>query len=136
MLVDDKFPMDTVGTNRTGANAKVAVVDDDPRIRRLLEDELIDLGYATTCYSNAFDLLNELDTNPPTILLLDLLMPQMDGIECLRRVRSAGFEGPVIIFTALSDNEKRREADLEGATEYILKPDLFEHLETIISKYL
>ena len=63
-------------------------------------------------------------------------MPQMDGIECLRRVRSAGFEGPVIIFTALSDNEKRTEAELEGATEYILKPDLFEHLEAIISKYL
>ena len=136
MFVCDQFPMETVGTTRTGANAKVAVVDDDPRIRRLLEDELIDLGYATTCYNNAFDLLNELDTNPPSIVLLDLLMPQMDGIDCLRRIRSAGFEGPVSIFTALSDNEKRTEAELEGATEYILKPDLFEHLETIISKYL
>lgn len=136
MFVNDKFPMETVGTTRTGANAKVAVVDDDPRIRRLLEDELIDLDYATTCYSNAFDLLNELGTNLPSIVLLDLLMPQMDGIECLRRIRSTGYEGPVIIFTALSDNEKRTEAELEGATEYILKPDLFEHLETIISKYL
>jgi response regulator of citrate/malate metabolism len=42
----------------------------------------------------------------------------------------------VIIFTALSDNEKRTEAELDGATEYILKPDLFEHLELILSKYL
>jgi DNA-binding response OmpR family regulator len=125
--------METVGT---GANAKIAVVDDDPRIRRLLEDELLDLGHAATCYSNAFDLLKELETNPPAMVLLDLLMPQMDGIECLRRMRSVGFEGPVVIFTALSDNEKRREAELEGATEYILKPDLFEHLELIISKHL
>lgn len=132
----DQLPMEAFGTARTGANPKVAVVDDDPRIRRLLEDELIDLGYAITAYSNAFDLLQELDTNRPSIVLLDLLMPQMDGIECLRRIRSSGFEGPVIIFTALSDNEKRREADIEGATDYILKPDLFEHLELIIRKHL
>lgn len=132
----DQLPMETFGTARTGANAKVAVVDDDPRIRRLLEDELTDLGYAITAYSNAFDLLQDLDTNRPSIVLLDLLMPQMDGIECLRRIRSSGFEGPVIIFTALSDNEKRREAEIEGATDYILKPDLFEHLELIIRKHL
>jgi DNA-binding response OmpR family regulator len=135
-MLNDSRPMEAVGTTRTDGNAKVAVVDDDPRIRRLLEDELADLGHAPTCYSNAFDLLKELDINPPAIVLLDLLMPQMDGIECLRRMRNSGFEGPVIIFTALSDNEKRREADLEGATEYILKPDLFEHLELIISRYL
>lgn len=132
----DQLPMEAFGTARTGANPKVAVVDDDPRIRRLLEDELTDLGYAITAYSNAFDLLQDLDTNRPSIVLLDLLMPQMDGIECLRRIRSSGFEGPVIIFTALSDNEKRREAEIEGATNYILKPDLFEHLELIIRKHL
>lgn len=119
-----------------GSKGRVAIVDDDPRIRRLLQDELRDLGYGAASYDSAFDLLEHLESWTPAVVLLDLLMPQMDGIECLRRIRESGYTGAVIIFTALSDNDKRNEAQQEGATEYVLKPDLFENLEQIITRYL
>lgn len=118
------------------AAVTIAVVDDDPRIRRLLEAEILDLGHHASCHENAFSVLEGLDQEAPALVLLDLLMPQMDGIECLRRLRQAGYAGPVIIFTALSDDEKRREADQEGASEYILKPDLFENLKSILARHL
>lgn len=120
----------------TTKKARIAVVDDDPRIRKLLEDELTDLNYQSTCFDNAFDLLENLADCAPALVLLDLLMPQMDGIECLRRLRRVGYRGVVIIFSALSDNERRQEAELEGANEYILKPDLFEFLEQVLTRHL
>lgn len=116
--------------------ATIAVVDDDPRIQRLLEAEIQDLGHRIICHQNALSFLENLDRDKPALVLLDLLMPEMDGMECLRRLRQTGYAGPVIIFTALSDDEKRREADQEGATEYILKPDLFENLKSILARHL
>ena len=114
----------------------MAIVDDDPRIRRLLEEELQDEGFEPHSYSDGFALLDQLATAPPDLVLLDLMMPQLDGIDCLKRLRQAGFDGPVLIFTALSDNDKRRQAEEEGASEYILKPDLFENLRRVIERHL
>lgn len=128
--------MQTTGHANGVAVGTVAIVDDDPRIRRLLEDELAELGYAVACFDNAFSLIEQLDELRPVLILLDLLMPQMDGIECLRRIRKKKVTAPVIVFTALSDNEKRQEADEEGASDYILKPDLFENLPAILARHL
>lgn len=131
----DLMPEQASG-NTDGDMPRIAIVDDDPRIRRLLQEELIDEGFEPQGYSDGFALLDQLATNPPDLVLLDLMMPQLDGIECLRRLRQQGFAGPVLIFTALSDNDKRREAEEEGANEYILKPDLFEHLRKVICRHL
>ena len=116
--------------------ACVAIVDDDPRIRRLLEEELFDEGYEPKCFSDGFLLLEAISGLHVDIVLLDLMMPQLDGIETLKRLRRMGFKAPVVISTALSDNEKRREAELAGADEYILKPDLFENLAKVLGRHL
>lgn len=116
--------------------ACIAIVDDDPRIRRLLEEELIDEGYQPKCFSDGFSLLEAISGLHVDVVLLDLMMPQLDGIETLKRLRRMGYKAPVVIFTALSDNEKRREAESEGANEYILKPDLFENLAKVIDRHL
>ena len=118
------------------SSACVAIVDDDPRIRRLLEEELIDEGYKTSCFSDGFLLLEQISALNVDLVLLDLMMPQLDGIETLKRLRRIGFKAPIVIFTALSDNEKRREAEEEGANEYILKPDLFENLAKVVGRHL
>lgn len=125
----------TISSNST-SSPTVAIVDDDPRIRRLLEDELTELGYGVNSFDNGFSLIEDLSHSHPALILLDLLMPQMDGIECLKRIRENSFTGPVLVFTALSDNEKRQEAQLEGANDYILKPDLFENLSAILGEHL
>lgn len=129
-------PMTGTADAAADSRSQIAVVDDDPRIRHLLQEELIDAGFDPQCYKDGFALLDKLGSTPPDLILLDLMMPQLDGIECLRRIRKEGFEGPVLIFTALSDNEKRQEAEKEGATEYILKPDLFDNLQRVINRHL
>ena len=70
------------------------------------------------------------------MILLDLMMPQLDGIACLRKIREKGFTAPVVIFTALSDNEKRQQSEAAGASEYILKPDLFDNLAKVVAGHL
>lgn len=116
--------------------ATVAVVDDDPRILQLLELELLDAGFQARCFNDPLLFLEGVNAAPPELVLLDLLMPEIDGIECLKRLRQVGFEGPVVIFTALSDNQKRLEAEQDGADAYVLKPDLFENLARIVEQHL
>lgn len=114
----------------------IAIVDDDPRIRTFLDEELSEQGYRTHCFADGQALLNDLESVAPDLVLLDLMMPQMPGLECLKRLRQGGFQAPVIIFTALSDNGFRRMAELDGASEYVLKPDLFDNPLKVIRRHL
>jgi DNA-binding response OmpR family regulator len=114
---------------------QVAVVDDDPRIRALLQEELEDEGIDANLCSSGLELFELLESQPIDLILLDLMMPEMDGIECLHRLRQIDFRGRVLIVTALSDDQKRREALEAGADEYILKPDLFDRLPMLLERY-
>jgi DNA-binding response OmpR family regulator len=114
----------------------VAVVDDDPRLRALLDEELSDEGFNPYLCASGFELLDLIDRHPVDLILLDMSMPGMDGIECLQQLKSRQFGGAVVIVTALSDDIKRREALSAGAKSYILKPDLFDSLPGLIDQYL
>lgn len=91
----------------------VAVVDDDPRLRELLALELEDLGAAPTCFASAAALLGSEQLPLQHLVLLDLVMPEMDGLTCLRRLRQGAFAGKVVIVTA--NWEASREQDLIAA---------------------
>ncbi|MEN9766114.1 MAG: hypothetical protein RLZZ32_74 [Cyanobacteriota bacterium] len=121
--------------NATAARPRVAVVDDDPRIRTLLEEELLDMGVEPCICSSGLDLLAKLEDSPIELILLDLMMPDLDGIQCLHRLKELAYPGTVLIFTALSDDQKRREALEAGAQDYVLKPDLFAKLPSLIRQY-
>jgi DNA-binding response OmpR family regulator len=114
---------------------RVAVVDDDPRIRALLEDELLDMEVEPCLCANGYELLAMLEQSPVDLILLDLMMPGLDGIQCLQRLQELAYPGTVLIFTALSDEAKRREALAAGAKDYVLKPDLFAKLPGLINQY-
>ncbi|NBS12992.1 MAG: response regulator [Gammaproteobacteria bacterium] len=116
--------------------ATVAVVDDDPRIRALLEDELTDEGFEPYLCASGAELLQLVDRQPIDLILLDLMMPEMDGLQCLQQLKTRRFPGSVVVVTALSDDAKRREAIESGAKDYVLKPDLFESLPGLINQYL
>ena len=114
----------------------VAIVDDDPRLRRLIRDELIDEGVEPVVCSDGEELLELLDQRQIDLILLDLMMPRMDGITCLKRLQEQGNVVPVLIVTAFNENNKRSEAKALGARDYILKPDLFELLPELVERYL
>jgi len=117
-------------------NALVAVVDDDPRLRDLLEDELVDLGVNPLLCSNGVDLIELLKRTSVDLILLDLMMHVMDGFACLHELQARQYEGPVVVVTAHGDSSYRNRVIEAGASDYVLKPDLFEILPDLLDQYL
>ena len=113
----------------------IAVVEDDPRIGELIHEEICDEGHGCTRFSTAEAFLNDVEQLNPDLVLLDLMLPGMDGLNCLRTFRQMpGFQQcPVVIVTALNDSAKRRESRELGAIDYILKPDLFDQLPQLLA---
>jgi DNA-binding response OmpR family regulator len=114
---------------------QVAVVDDDPRIRTLLQEELEDEGIDANLCASGLELFQLLESQTIDLIFLDLMMPEMDGMECLRRLREIDYQGRVVLVTALNDDSKRREAMEAGSDDYILKPDLFDRLPILLQRY-
>tara|TARA_B100000674_G_C37684482_1_gene843054 strand:+ start:94 stop:486 length:393 start_codon:yes stop_codon:yes gene_type:complete len=115
---------------------RVAYVDDDPRLRSLMSEELVDEGVEPQICNTGQDLLDLLDEKQIDLIFLDLMMPVMDGLTCLRHLKQRNVTVPVLVVTAFNDESKRQESLESGATDYILKPDLFERLPEFLDQYL
>lgn len=102
----------------------VLVVDDVEDNRVVLREGLTDHGYEVTEASNGADALRLIHDAPPDVVLLDLMMPDMDGFEVCERVRATGRAGhvPIIMVTALSDREQRLRGIAAGANDFVTKP--------------
>ena len=123
------------GTEQLARQLSVAVVEDNPHIRQLLQDEIHDEGHRMIGFSSAEDFLATYGEEPIDLILLDLMLPGMDGLSCLQQLKiNQSQDGcpRVVIVTALDDAEKRRIALEKGAEEYILKPDLFLRLPDLL----
>ena len=106
----------------------VAIVEDDPRIQQLLLAEIQDEGHNGVIYNSAEDFLDNANPQKVDLVLLDLMLPGIDGLACLKRIQNNAAHGTpprVVIVTALNDAEIKREALNHGAEDYLLKPDLF-----------
>ena len=114
----------------------VAFVDDDPRLRSLIAEELSDEGVHPLACSTGQELLDCLDVEKVDLILLDLMMPVMDGLTCLRHLNERGVKIPALVVTSFNDEGKRQEAMESGAADYIIKPDLFERLPELLDQYL
>lgn len=102
---------------------RVWVIDDDKSIRWVLDKALQKAGYEVRSYPNAGGLLQEIGhSNPPDVIVTDIRMPGMDGIELLRRLQEQNPKLPVIVMTAHSDLESAVSAFHGGAFEYLPKP--------------
>ncbi|HXJ79313.1 MAG TPA: response regulator [Candidatus Methylomirabilis sp.] len=110
------------------------VVDDDPDILALLRLQLNQLGYAVTTVTSGAQAVEKLATEPPSLILLDLKLPRMTGLEVLRHVKQTSPETTVIVMTAYATVEKAVEAMKEGAGDLLPKPLTPGHLELVVRK--
>ena len=117
-------------------NSSVVVVEDDPRLRDLIVDELAYLGVNPFICSNGVDLIELLKSTSVDLILLDLMMPVMDGFACLHELRVRHCEVPVVVVTAHADSSYRKRVIEAGASDFVLKPDLFELLPSLLNQYL
>lgn len=101
---------------------QVWVVDDDRSIRWVLERALTKQGYDCTVFENGESLLRKLNSQQPDMIISDVRMDGMDGLEVLKKVQEHNAEIPVIIMTAHSDLESAVASFQGGAFEYLPKP--------------
>ena len=102
--------------------AKVLVVDDEPSIADLLYEDLSEAGYDCTKAATGEDALMRLSQNPCDVMLLDLNLPGISGMDVLREVRASHSETAIIVITAAGDAQTAVEAMKNGAIDYITKP--------------
>ncbi|MCF2971063.1 response regulator [Synechococcus sp. Nb3U1] len=98
------------------------IADDDPSQRLLIRHVMSKEGYRMIEASNGESCLETFTARLPDIVLLDAVMPQLDGFECCRRLRAQNPDLPVLMVTALDDETSVAEAFAAGATDYIPKP--------------
>jgi two-component system response regulator AtoC len=115
---------------------KVLIIDDEPTLLESLNMFLIERGYDVTCALDARDGLKKSDTFDPEVIVLDIRLPDMDGLEVLKELRKRGKESNTIMITAFHDMETTIQAIKLGAHEYIPKPIDVEELEMAIKKVL
>jgi two-component system, OmpR family, response regulator MprA len=106
----------------------VLIADDDAAIRDSVALVLQVEGYDTSTVANGLAVLEGVDANPPDLLILDVMMPRLGGLETCRRLRTAGSDLPVLMLTA-RDQVADRVAGLDaGADDYLPKPFATEEL--------
>jgi len=103
---------------------KILIVDDDQGTTKLLELILSKEGYEVVSVNNSYDTLTTALTCDPNLILLDLVMPSLDGFEVCRNVRekSQFAHIPIVFFSSVSDVDKKVAAFGMGASDYIVKP--------------
>jgi DNA-binding response OmpR family regulator len=119
-------------------SAKILIVDDEPFNVDYLEQELADLGYKTVSASNGQEALEKVASEPPDLILLDVMMPVMDGFTVCRILKDHDDTRliPIVIMTALDAREDRLKGIKAGAEDFLTKPvhedELLARIETAL----
>jgi DNA-binding response OmpR family regulator len=99
----------------------ILIVDDEQRIIDLAKMYIEQDGYTVESTTDGLDAYNRIITNPPALVVLDLMLPSMDGLEICRRVRAQS-DIPIIMLTARSDDIDKIVGLELGADDYLTKP--------------
>jgi two-component system response regulator PilR (NtrC family) len=117
--------------------AKILIVDDERSLRELLEIFLKKEGFDVTSASSGLESLAKVKTSDFDLIISDIKMGEMSGIDLLRELRTSGFNGQVILLTAFASAETAIQALKMGAFDYILKTENFmEELRLVVHKAL
>ena len=114
----------------------VLVVDDDPGHRGMLEALLGRWGLAVTSAGDGKEAVARVCERPFDVVLMDIRMPDMDGITALKEIRKYNPAVPVVLMTAYSAVESAVEAMKSGAVDYLIKPLDFDQLKSTLFKTL
>ncbi len=101
---------------------RVLVVDDEPPIRRFLRTSLSAQGYHVLEAETGGEALDLIDRNSPDVVVLDLGLPDMDGVEAIRRLRDRGLTIPIVVLSSRTDETGKVQALDLGADDYVTKP--------------
>ena len=109
------------------SNARIAVIDDDRLVREMLEMGLSREGYEVKTASDGFAALDLVRHFDPEVIVLDIMMPKIDGITLLPRLREIT-QAPILMLTAKGSTDDKVQSLSAGADDYLVKPFVFEEL--------
>ena len=111
---------------------RILIVDDEDNVRRMLSTAFALQGFETHCANNGRTALHLFADIHPDVVLMDIRMPEMDGIKALKEMRSHETRTPVILMTAYAEVETAVEALRCGAFDYVIKPFDLDELNLIV----
>jgi len=115
---------------------RLLVVDDDANLRWVMQTQLEDAGYTVETAADGEEALRAVDQVAPALVITDLRMPGLSGMDLLRRVRESAPDVPVILVTAFGSIQSAVEAVKAGAYDYLTKPIDFEELVLVVQRAL
>jgi len=101
---------------------RILVVEDDRTIARFVELELVHAGYRVDKVADGTAALEAIESDPPDLVVLDLMLPGVDGLEVAKRVRASGHRMPILMLTARSETKDVVSGFESGADDYLRKP--------------
>lgn len=111
---------------------RVLVVDDEIAVGLFLQEHLLSSGYDVEIAVNAGEALGKIESDPPDLVLLDIRMPGTSGVELLATLQLREINVPVIMLTAVHEEELARQCLKMGARDYITKPINLHYLKDSI----
>ena len=115
---------------------KVLIVDDEPNIRDLLSSSLRYAGFSTHAVGNGHDAVAAAETGEPDIILLDVMLPDMNGFSVTKKIRSLGITAPVLFLTARDETEDKITGLTVGGDDYVTKPFSLDEIVARINAIL
>lgn len=113
---------------------KVLIVDDDPGIRSTIADLIQELGYDSETASDGLDAVGMLDQGPYLCVFTDIMMPNMSGLELIKRIKAQDVSLPIIVITGYASLEIAIDAMKYGASDFISKPFKVKQIELMLNK--
>ena len=116
-------------------NVKVLIVDDEPNIRDLLSTSLRFAGFSVHAVANGADAVHAAEKGEPDIILLDVMLPDMNGFSVTKKLRSMGINAPVLFLTARDETEDKITGLTVGGDDYMTKPFYQPAFDSLVSAF-
>lgn len=113
-------------------NPYILIIEDTESLAVLYQAALEEKNFHASAVSNGTDAIAQIKTNPPAMLVLDLKLPDMEGIELLKTVKSEGYKGRAVVITGHGSMKNAIEAMRHGAQDFLVKPFPLEKLQAVV----
>ncbi len=117
----------------------ICIVEDDDGIRELIKCSIEAGGYEAVCFEDGMEFLVECKVQDPSLVILDIMMPHVTGLEILERLRASGYKMPVIFLTAKTGEVDKVKGLELGADDYVTKPfgplELLARVKAVLRRY-
>ena len=132
---DDSYEETALGSN---GKKKVLVVDDDPLVVKILRGPLLKAGYDVDVASQGLEALEKVKEHRPDLIILDILMPLLDGFKVARFLKfDKRFKDiPIIVLTSRATEGERKMGKQVGADEFLYKPFRIPQVMDVVQRYL